>query len=434
MQMCRILAIACVLLCASHPAWAAPFAYVANGMSNSISVIDTETNVVTATVAAGQGPQGIAVSPDESRVYVASVGTARLLTMDAATNSIVGSLSVGRGPVGVVLSADGRWIYVSNNGSNSVSVIDAGSSTLSATIGVGTNPHIGLALTPDQRHLYVPNSMGGGSVSVIETSSNTVSTSIDLGGNPVGIAVVPDGSRAYVANAGNSSVPVIDVSSQRVIESVPVLHPLGIAASPTGPWIYVTDLASDSLLVIDTRTNAVVAGVAVEQDPYFVAVTPDGKKLYVANNTSNSVSAIDAATLTVEATVPVGNSPGAIGIVSVPPVRTVHIDVRPGSTDNEINRKAKGPLPVAIFSSADFDATLVDVGSVTLAAAPVRRKGNGTFSTEIEDVNGDGWPDLIVQIDNQMLDLPDGSVEARLVGRTTSGVRFAGTDSIRLLP
>ena len=44
--------------------------YVANQQSNNISVIDTETNRVTATVSVGSSPFGVATTPDGSKVYV----------------------------------------------------------------------------------------------------------------------------------------------------------------------------------------------------------------------------------------------------------------------------------------------------------------------------------------------------------------------------
>ena len=49
---------------------AAPFAYISNFTSNTVSVIDTASNTVTATVAVGTDPYGVAVSPDGARVYV----------------------------------------------------------------------------------------------------------------------------------------------------------------------------------------------------------------------------------------------------------------------------------------------------------------------------------------------------------------------------
>jgi YVTN family beta-propeller protein len=48
-----------------------PFAYITNGESNNISVIDTTTNKVTATISAGSNPVGAAINPSGTKVYVA---------------------------------------------------------------------------------------------------------------------------------------------------------------------------------------------------------------------------------------------------------------------------------------------------------------------------------------------------------------------------
>ena len=57
-------ALAGVLLCAAQ-AGAAPFAYVPNEKSGTLSVIDTETDTVVRSVPAGQKPRGLAPSADE---------------------------------------------------------------------------------------------------------------------------------------------------------------------------------------------------------------------------------------------------------------------------------------------------------------------------------------------------------------------------------
>src|SRR5205085_3194326 len=75
---------------------------------------------------------------------------------------------------------------------------------------------------------------------------------------------------------------------------------------------------------------------------------------------------------------------------------TVQIDIKPGSSPNTINLGSGGVVPVAILSSATFDATTVNPTTVTLANAAVRLKGNGTPITEQRDVNGDGRVDLVV--------------------------------------
>ena len=56
----------------ARPAAAAPFAYVTNSYDSTVSVIDTATNAVVATVPVGLNPEYLAVTPDGTHVYVAN--------------------------------------------------------------------------------------------------------------------------------------------------------------------------------------------------------------------------------------------------------------------------------------------------------------------------------------------------------------------------
>jgi hypothetical protein len=112
----------------------------------------------------------------------------------------------------------------------------------------------------------------------------------------------------------------------------------------------------------------------------------------------------------------------------------VSIDIKPGSYPNTINLGAGGVVPVAILSSAKFDAATVDPASITLASSPVRLKGKGTLMASLEDINGDGLLDLIVHVDTQALQLSQTNTEAVLEGRTLGGKAVKGTDTVRVVP
>ena len=76
----------------------------------------------------------------------------------------------------------------------------------------------------------------------------------------------------------------------------------------------------------------------------------------------------------------------------------------------------------------------MDLGSVTLAGAPVATQGRGTPMTSVADLNRDGRLDLLLHFRTQDLQLTPTSTEAVLKGRTFSGELIRGTDSIRLVP
>lgn len=115
-------------------------------------------------------------------------------------------------------------------------------------------------------------------------------------------------------------------------------------------------------------------------------------------------------------------------------VTPVRIDVKPGSDQNAVNLGSSGVIPVAVFSSAEFDATQVDPTTVTLAGAPVRRQGEGgALLAHREDVDGDGLLDLLVQVDTDQLEVEPGTRPVRLRGRTFEGVPLRGEDVITVV-
>lgn len=128
----------------------------------------------------------------------------------------------------------------------------------------------------------------------------------------------------------------------------------------------------------------------------------------------------------------VGNQEGS-AFVQCPEV-PVSIDIKPGSFPNSINLGSGGTVPVAILSSATFNATTVDPITVTLASAPVKLKGKGTPMASSEDVNGDNLLDLVVHVSTDALQLSEADTQATLKGQTFSGTSITGTDTVRVVP
>lgn len=111
----------------------------------------------------------------------------------------------------------------------------------------------------------------------------------------------------------------------------------------------------------------------------------------------------------------------------------VLIDIKPGSSANAINLGSGGVTPVAILSSASFDASRVDPLSVSLASAPARLKGKGTAQASLEDVNGDGRLDLVIHVDTSAFSLTNESNIAHLEGSLFTGENIEGSDVITVV-
>jgi uncharacterized delta-60 repeat protein len=297
---------------------AAPFAYITNEGSDSVSVIDTATNKVVATVPVGEDPVGVAVTPNGASVYVTNYVSFTVSIIDAATNEVAHTVPVGEWPWGIAVRPDGAFVYVANYGSNTVSVIDTATYMTIANVLVGQGPY-GVALTPNGAFAYVTNLLSN-SVSVIDTATNTVTGTVPVGMYPAGLAATPDGTFVYVANSAGKTVSVIDTATNTITYFIPVAgDPHGVAVAPDGASVYVTSHESNIVSVIDTVTNTVIDTVpVVEGIPFGVAVTPDGAFIYVAS-LGSGVSVIRTATNKVVATVKVGTYPIAFGQFIGPP-------------------------------------------------------------------------------------------------------------------
>ena len=106
----------------------------------------------------------------------------------------------------------------------------------------------------------------------------------------------------------------------------------------------------------------------------------------------------------------------------------VAIDIKPGSFPNSINPRSKGMIPVAILTTATFDATTVDPMSVRFGpAAALEGHGRG----HLEDVNADGLLDMSLHFRVQDAGLVCGLISAALTGTTFDGEPFRGEDSVR---
>jgi YVTN family beta-propeller protein len=329
---------------------AGTYAYITN-YDGTVSVIDTATNTVTATIPVGGDLYGVAVNPKGTKVYVGNKMDSTVSVIDTMTNTVTATVPVGLCPFGVAVNPAGTKVYSSHPYDDAVSVIDTATNTVTSTIHVGKHPW-GVAVTPDGTKVYVTN-FWGDTVSVIDTATNTVTATIPVGDltGPYGVAVNPKGTKVYVANCEEETVSVIDTATNTVTATVPVDYPSGVAVNPKGTKVYVTNnYPVNTVSVIDTATNTVTATIPVGSYPEGVAVNPDGTKVYVANSASNTVSVIDTATNNVTATVPVGNNPYAFGqFIASNPVPLANFSAKP--------TEGKAPLNVAFTDESKVAPT-----------------------------------------------------------------------------
>ncbi|HVG38652.1 MAG TPA: YncE family protein, partial [Pyrinomonadaceae bacterium] len=141
-----------------------------------------------------------------------------------------------------------------------------------------------LALTADDAFLVVSNT-DNNTVSFFDLRSNRNRklAEVPVQGEPNGVAFLPDGTKAFVANTLSGTVSVIKTNIRNGVISKTLVNikvgtePYGLALTPNGRKLYVSNSRSDSISIIDTATNTVIKTIAnVGAEPRGLAVTNDG--------------------------------------------------------------------------------------------------------------------------------------------------------------
>jgi len=200
--------------------------------------------------------------------------------------------------------------------------------------------------------------------------------------------------------------------------------PIALGSYTPGTWVMVHADLDFKLL----KGSLSVDGVEVAQE---VAISPNVSGASVLNcfAVSSPAGAISGSFL--------GNVVYFDDITIEEWVKTIPItvDIKPGVYPNVVNLKSKGVLPVALLSDESFDATLIDLGTVTVGGAPIAQRGRQEkWMAHLEDVNGDGLMDLLVQVETQELTVPEDGYIVVTGKLLDSGAEFAGGDDVVVVP
>ena len=230
---------------------------------------------------------------------------------DPATFKEISSLEVGVTPHDLAFSPDHKTVYTPVYGDgvygrnphpgNTIAIIDLASRKMTGTIDVSPYqaPH-GIQVDPAGM-LYVTCDLSR-KLLVIDPKKRSIEAAIDTEGTGHWVAVLPDGSKAYVTNKNDKLfVSVIDLKTRKMIGRVPAPNGTeGVAASPDGKRVLVADHSQPLILVVDTASDTVVDRIPIEgstKGMYKVRYTPDGSKILTMNSAEGRINIFSAANL-----------------------------------------------------------------------------------------------------------------------------------------
>ncbi|HVZ55761.1 MAG TPA: hypothetical protein VG870_03800 [Chitinophagaceae bacterium] len=255
-------------------------------------------------------------NPDRNELLVLDRANYRMVRIDLATRKITASIPTGRLPFGITLSPDHRYAFVANVGMYAYPLMPDLTPQNYDSLLLPWHPYGNN--TPASIHgttwkgrtvpgLGSPNAAEAMSVYAIDLETNQVTdrfkpgfqvgemiegAEVVGGASPNSLAVGRD--FAYVTNATNDNISIIDYRHHRIRGHIPIrvdaridryrgLLPFGITMSPDEKTLYVALLGFNAVAVIDIATQKTLGLIPTGWGPTRLKLSPDGRTLYVAS-------------------------------------------------------------------------------------------------------------------------------------------------------
>lgn len=303
---------------------------------------------------------GLAISPDNKKVYVAAGQDNSVQVFDLTTGAKIDSVDCSvsddgslnpDGYIGdMVLTRDGNYLLAVDQTNFRLLIIDTRKMKVVSSVSVGRYP-FGVCLTPDEKKVYVANvgMFQYSKIGKIEETSDyknalafpafAYNTKEMIDGISTDSLVIPglgdpNSDKAFsvwAVSIDDILKPVVKARIKtgnlvgHMVEGIPAVggsSPNSLAV--TSDYMFVSNGNNDNITVIDIRTDSIIKEIYLKPDeavkqfrgviPFGLAVSPDQKKLYVAEAGINAVAVIDIPSFNVAGHIPVGWFPSKLKV------------------------------------------------------------------------------------------------------------------------
>lgn len=306
-----------------------PTAIAVNTLNNTATILIPRLDRVVAEIPVGLDPRSVALTSDGARAVVTNRGDNSLSLIDMNVAEVVATYPVdGVWPYGVVIGEDG-FAYVSLQGSSAIAVIDLTSGATVDRIAVPAYP-TGLALWADflyvthfwsgevsliytpQRHLIQTVSTGAdlGISSAVEIDiTRGIAYLPQTRSNTTNLVLTYDSAVFPVINVVNLRDLSVDRRSRIALDTAdqPVNLPFALALDRFRRRLYVANAGSSSVSVIDLDTGLARANIPVGSNPRGLVLNRDNTLLYVHNTFDGTVSTIQTERFEVTSVLPISD-------------------------------------------------------------------------------------------------------------------------------
>ena len=313
------------------PATPSPALLILSKQDHTLAIVDPANLQVVARVPVGDDPHEVVASSDGAKAYVSNYGFGAFHTLavvDLIRQRPLPAIDLGalRGPHGLVFR-DGK-VWFTAEAARCIGSYDPATGKIDWVMGIGQNRTHMLYVFPGARRIMTTN-VNSGTVTILEKydlkpggtmpgmpkgallppGGDWLLTVIPVGSRDEGFDVSPDDKEAWVANAGDGTISIIDVAARRVTATLAANVPGAnrLKFTPDGRLVLVS--AGPYAVILDAATHKEVKRLAIGHGSAGILVQPDGARAFVACSPDNYVAVIDLKTLTVVGHIDAGGNP-----------------------------------------------------------------------------------------------------------------------------
>ncbi len=261
---------------------------------STAGVFNASTLAQTRSIVTGSGGDGIAVSPDGTKLFVTVDNKRELQAIDTSTGTILARVPVpigvsGEPPLELAISPDGSQVFVFAPQDNPYSLlmeVDTTTYLVTHSLDLPANESVGpLLVSPDGSQIYFEMGLANQYIQVVDTATLAVGAQIPVDEYPLSLAVTPSG--LILMTDTNNELLVIDPRSGTIVNrftlaSKNAVFSGAIASSPDSMIAYI-GFTGPSILAVDIATGATVFDAPIGCTPSQVALSPNGETLYSIN-------------------------------------------------------------------------------------------------------------------------------------------------------
>ncbi len=317
---------------------------------HTLAIVDPSNLRIVAKAPVGEDPHEVIASSDGRFAYVSNYGGGAYNTLaliDLIGQKALPSIDLGplRGPHGLTFVGGKTWFTA--EGAKAIGRYDPGKKTVDWILGTGQDRTHMIYVSEDEKRIFTTN-VSSGTVSIMEKSSRSgfpgpppgqgpngakrqaaprrprgpmgvpggdwEETVVPVGRGSEGFDVAPDHKELWAANAQDGTVSIIDLSSKKVVNTLPanVQGANRLKFTPDGKLVLISSLSGSGVAILDAITHAEVKRIDLGGGAAGIQMQPDGSHAYVACTGDNYVAVIDLKTLEITGRINAGPEPDGL--------------------------------------------------------------------------------------------------------------------------